>query len=710
MKLPYDWAPSILPIQTFRIGQFVILSVPGEFTTTAGRRLRDAVKTVLSGDKSFGSNIHFGVEEAGIDGGGIFKDFMENITRASFDVQYGLFKETADHLLYPNPGSGMIHEQHLQFFHFLGTLLAKAMFEGILGDLPFATFFLSKLKQKHNYLNDLPSLDPELYRHLIFLKRYEGDISELELYFVIPNNEYGEQTEEELLPGGKNLRVTNENVITFIHLVANHRLNSQIRQQSSHFLRGFQQLIQKDWIDMFNEHELQLLISGSLDSLDVDDLRQHTNYAGSYHSEHDVIEMFWEILKGFSMENRKKILKFVTGCSRGPLLGSRYLEPLFCIQMAGGNASEDALERLPTAATYMNLLKPQPYRKYDLYKKCLLHLSCWKGLYECLNEVSVDISSHISQVVRCLGKAPQGWLLDFLKVSQEEFVQSSCKSFEIQKKIKAGMLWQKLLFPISFHRQNAYMIGQYSLKQLLEYGYFHADPNPGNLLAMPYGRLTFLDFGMMSETPEDARSAIIGHVVHLVNRDNEAMARDYYALDFLSPDVDVSPIVPALRDFFLMTHLILLSLAVLEGLAPNADPTFMVLAVSYLYFAKRLLTDSNPYLRDALIELLFKDEKFSAVSDFIRTLVFNGKANSPLMLSEYEMPKHEYIEYFGQDYALHVAPSNMENESTRLLLDSIRSKLLENLSKLQHAPSVKLQETPQVPENQQNLKRMSENN
>lgn len=315
----------------------------------------------------------FGVEEAGIDGGGIFKDFMENITRASFDVQYGLFKETADHLLYPNPGSGMIHEQHLQFFHFLGTLLAKAMFEGILVDLPFATFFLSKLKQKHNYLNDLPSLDPELYRHLIFLKRYDGDISDLELYFVILNNEYGEQTEEELLPGGKNQRVTNENVITFIHLVANHRLNSQIRQQSSHFLRGFQQLIQKDWIDMFNEHELQLLISGSLDSLDVDDLREHTNYAGTYHSEHDVIEMFWEVLKGFSMENRKKFLKFVTGCSRGPLLGFRYLEPLFCIQRAGGNATEDALDRLPTAATCMNLLKLPPYRSKDQMESKLLY-------------------------------------------------------------------------------------------------------------------------------------------------------------------------------------------------------------------------------------------------------------------------------------------------------------------------------------------------
>ncbi|XVF24439.1 hypothetical protein REPUB_Repub13aG0128000 [Reevesia pubescens] len=91
---------------------------------------------------------------------------------------------------------------------------------------------------------------------------------------------------------------------------------------------------------------------------------------------------------------------------------------------------------------------------------------------------------------------------------------------------------------------------QCSLRQLLEYGYFHADPHPGNLLATPEGKLAFLDFGMMSETPEEARFAIIGHVVHLVNRDYEAMARDYYALDFLSTDVDVSPIVPALRDFF----------------------------------------------------------------------------------------------------------------------------------------------------------------
>ncbi|KAH9548317.1 hypothetical protein CY35_11G082400 [Sphagnum magellanicum] len=183
---------------------------------------------------------------------------------------------------------------------------------------------------------------------------------------------------------------------------------------------------------------------------------------------------------------------------------------------------------------------------------------------------------------------------------------------------------------------------QCSLRQLLEHGFFHADPHPGNLLATPDGRLAFLDFGMMSETPESARFAIIGHVVHLVNRDYDAMARDYYALDFLSPDVDVSPIVPALQSFFddVLTAsvselnfkrivdglgsvlyqfpfnvppyyaLILRSLTVLEGLALYTDPNFKVLAASYPYFAKRLLTDPNPYLRNALIELLFKDGSF----------------------------------------------------------------------------------------------------
>jgi len=183
---------------------------------------------------------------------------------------------------------------------------------------------------------------------------------------------------------------------------------------------------------------------------------------------------------------------------------------------------------------------------------------------------------------------------------------------------------------------------QCSLRQLLEHGFFHADPHPGNLLATPDGRLAFLDFGMMSETPPTARYAIINHVVHLVNRDYEAMARDYYELDFLDRSVDVRPIVPALAAFFddvldasvsdlnfktitdglgavlyeypfnvpAYYALILRSLTVLEGLALFTDPNFKVLAKAYPYMARRLLTDPSPKLRDALQELLFENDEF----------------------------------------------------------------------------------------------------
>lgn len=360
-------APPALPRHRFKIRRNHILE-------DAFNQLSRLSEEDLQGSIRITFVNEFGVEEAGIDGGGIYKDFMENITQAAFDVQYGLFKETVDHLLYPNPGSGLIHEQHLQFFEFLGSILAKAMFEGILVDIPFATFFLSKLKQKRNYLHDLPSLDPELYRHLLFLKRYKGDISELELYFVIVNNEYGEHAEEELRLGGKNIRVTNDNVIQFIHLVANHRLNYQIRHQSQYFLRGFQKLIEKEWIEMFTENEIQLLISGSLESLDVDDLRSHAQYSGGYHQDHPVIEMFWEIIKSFSLEYQKKFLKFVTGCSRGPLLGFKYLEPKFCIQRTASLHLNDAdLDRLPTSATCMNLLKLPPYRSKEQMQMKLMY-------------------------------------------------------------------------------------------------------------------------------------------------------------------------------------------------------------------------------------------------------------------------------------------------------------------------------------------------
>ena len=183
---------------------------------------------------------------------------------------------------------------------------------------------------------------------------------------------------------------------------------------------------------------------------------------------------------------------------------------------------------------------------------------------------------------------------------------------------------------------------QCSLRQLLEHGFFHADPHPGNLLASPDGKLVYLDFGMMSEVKPYQRYGLIEAIVHLVNRDFEGLAHDYVKLEFLTPDTDLTPIIPAFAAVFndalgatvadfniksttdqlsaLMYEypfrvpayyaLIIRSLVTLEGLAINVDPEFKVLSKAYPYISKRLLTDTSPQLRESLRDLLFKDGKF----------------------------------------------------------------------------------------------------
>lgn len=183
---------------------------------------------------------------------------------------------------------------------------------------------------------------------------------------------------------------------------------------------------------------------------------------------------------------------------------------------------------------------------------------------------------------------------------------------------------------------------QCSLRQLLEHGFFHADPHPGNLLATLDGKLAYLDFGMMSEIEPPQRYGLIEAIVHVVNRDFEGLAQDYVKLDFLSPDTDLTPIIPAFAKVFANAQgasvaqlniksitddlsalmyeypfrvppyyaLIIRSLVTLEGIAIYIDPNFKVLSEAYPYVAKRLLTDPAPQLRTSLRDLLFKEGSF----------------------------------------------------------------------------------------------------
>ncbi len=137
--------------------------------------------------------------------------------------------------------------------------------------------------------------------------------------------------------------MTRENRLQYIYLVAHHRLTKQIKKQSAAFFEGLSEIIDPKWLRMFNQQELQILLCGVNAPIDLDDLRAHTQYGGLYDDHEHTIEIFWsvravrsdplclslmacpdenesQVVKTFNQDERRKLLRFVTSCSRPPLL------------------------------------------------------------------------------------------------------------------------------------------------------------------------------------------------------------------------------------------------------------------------------------------------------------------------------------------------------------------------------------------------------
>lgn len=308
-----------------------------------------------------------GLEEAGIDGGGVFKEFMHEVLRVGFSpYSYGLFKATPDGHIYPNSDAHIAVEDFKTQFEFLGRLLGKAVFDGVLVDIPLAKFFRLKMLGEMNYPTDLMSMDPQMYKSIKILKSCPADtVEDLGLTFTVVNNAFGAADEVELKKNGRNIAVTASNRIEYIHRLAHYRMNLQIKQESEAFLRGFYEVVPSQFIRLFSHDELQLLISGKGGKIDLTDWRRNTRYSGGYNEETPVIEWFWTAVGELSAEDQSKMLQFVTSSPRAPLLGFAYLVPGFCIQRAEGNI------RLPTASTCMNLLKLPEYPSLDVVREKL---------------------------------------------------------------------------------------------------------------------------------------------------------------------------------------------------------------------------------------------------------------------------------------------------------------------------------------------------
>lgn len=275
----------------------------------------------------------FGLPEAGIDGGGLTKEFLTAVCKEAFDPEMDLFMETPDRLLYPSTKDAVQNLRPL--YDFLGHIVGKCLYENVLVDVEFAPFFLLRWFGRHAYLDDLPSLDKQLYNSLVFLKQYQGNYKDLALYFTKPVPEGSDVTDHDLIPNGRNIPVTYQNRLEYIQLVANYRLNASMYKQTSAFVRGLSDLIDVKWLVMFNQKELQTLVGGAEGKpIDVDELKRFT-VLGGYADQDLTVKMFWEVMREMQEVDKRKVLKFVTSVERPPLLGFNELSPKFSIRRAG---------------------------------------------------------------------------------------------------------------------------------------------------------------------------------------------------------------------------------------------------------------------------------------------------------------------------------------------------------------------------------------
>jgi E3 ubiquitin-protein ligase HUWE1 len=266
------------------------------------------------------------VGEEGIDAGGLTREWYGVLAREIFNPNYGLFIGAGDSVTFqPNPASGLVNSDwHLSYFKFVGRVIGKAICDGHLLDAHFTRSFYKHILGLPVTVLDLEAIDPEYYKTLKMIQDVPLEDLGLDLVFTAESNDFGEVKVVELVPGGRDMPVTDTNKNEYIKLISHHRMTSAIKQQIDSFLDGFHELVPPELISIFDAQELELLISG-LPDIDLDDLRANTEYVG-YKSSDPMISYFWAALRSFSKEERALFLQFVTGTSKVPLDGFTALQ------------------------------------------------------------------------------------------------------------------------------------------------------------------------------------------------------------------------------------------------------------------------------------------------------------------------------------------------------------------------------------------------
>ncbi|QIW98070.1 hypothetical protein AMS68_003588 [Peltaster fructicola] len=307
-------------------------------------------------------NIRFNGEE-GIDAGGVSREWFAVMARQMFNPDFALFNPVASDrtTFHPNRLSD-INEEHLPFFKFIGRVIGKALYEGRVLDCHFSRAVYRRILGKSVSLKDMESLDLEYYKSLVWI--LENDITDIAFEtFSVEVDRFGEIEIVDLIENGRNIAVTEDNKQEYVRLVVEHRLIKSVEEQLNSFLKGFHDIIPAELISIFNEQELELLISG-LPEIDVDDWKNNTEYH-NYQATSAQIQWFWRAVKSFDPEERAKLLQFVTGTSKVPLNGFKELEGMNGFARFNIHRDYSSKEKLPTSHTCFNQLDLPEYESYE---------------------------------------------------------------------------------------------------------------------------------------------------------------------------------------------------------------------------------------------------------------------------------------------------------------------------------------------------------
>ena len=286
--------------------------------------------------------------EVGIDSGGITKDWFLEMSRALLDPRYVLFQKGETNGRFTIDSRSGVNDQHLEYFHFFGRLIGKAIYDRHLLDVHLNPILYKHLLGIAPTMDDLKEMDPVYCDSLQWVMNNSIDGVDVLENFSVVRQEFGESVEVELIPNGKNIAVTDKNKRAYVEALVAWECGKAFEKQINAIRNGFFDIIPEEAVKVFNVKELELLINGKED-IDVDDMQSGSVYNGGYDLDSKPIALFWEAMKEWTIKERGEVLRFVTGTSRVPLDG---FDPVFTIT----KASEGGKNALPSAHTCFNQL------------------------------------------------------------------------------------------------------------------------------------------------------------------------------------------------------------------------------------------------------------------------------------------------------------------------------------------------------------------